>query len=39
TYSPLVSEIQVKRRGAVRQAKLYYLRDLKGKAARIKEKL
>lgn len=39
TYSPLVSEIQVKRRGAVRRAKLYYLRDLKGKAARIKEKL
>ena len=39
TYSPLVSEIEVKRRGAVRQAKLYYLRELKGKAARIKEKL
>ncbi len=39
TYSPLVSEIQVKRRGAVRRAKLYYLRELKGKAARIKEKL
>jgi large subunit ribosomal protein L19 len=39
TYSPLVSEIQVKRRGDVRRAKLYYLRDLKGKAARIKEKL
>ena len=39
TYSPLVDEIQVKRRGAVRRAKLYYLRDLKGKAARIKEKL
>ncbi|MDT8384808.1 MAG: 50S ribosomal protein L19 [Gammaproteobacteria bacterium] len=39
TYSPLVSEIEVKRRGAVRRAKLYYLRDLKGKAARIKEKL
>jgi large subunit ribosomal protein L19 len=39
TYSPLVSEIQVKRRGDVRRAKLYYLRDLQGKAARIKEKL
>jgi len=39
TYSPLVSEIQVKRRGAVRRAKLYYLRELAGKAARIKEKL
>ncbi len=39
TYSPLVSEIQVKRRGAVRRAKLYYLRGLQGKAARIKEKL
>ena len=39
TYSPLVSEIEVKRRGAVRRAKLYYLRELKGKAARIKEKL
>jgi large subunit ribosomal protein L19 len=39
TYSPLVSEIQVKRRGDVRRAKLYYLRDLTGKAARIKEKL
>lgn len=39
THSPLISEIQVKRRGAVRRAKLYYLRDLSGKAARIKEKL
>ncbi|HEC19322.1 MAG TPA: 50S ribosomal protein L19 [Gammaproteobacteria bacterium] len=39
TYSPLVSEIQVKRRGDVRRAKLYYLRELTGKAARIKEKL
>ena len=39
TYSPLVSEIQVKRRGDVRRAKLYYLRNLQGKAARIKEKL
>ena len=39
TYSPLVAEIDVKRRGDVRRAKLYYLRDLQGKAARIKEKL
>ncbi|MFK7733692.1 MAG: 50S ribosomal protein L19 [Pseudomonadales bacterium] len=39
TYSPLVAEINVKRRGDVRQAKLYYLRELSGKAARIKEKL
>ncbi len=39
TYSPLIAEIQVKRRGDVRRAKLYYLRDLTGKAARIKEKL
>ncbi|HEY8384879.1 MAG TPA: 50S ribosomal protein L19 [Porticoccaceae bacterium] len=39
TYSPLVDSITVKRRGAVRQAKLYYLRQLSGKAARIKEKL
>ncbi len=39
TYSPLVSEIKVKRRGDVRRAKLYYLRGLQGKAARIKEKL
>ncbi|EED36250.1 ribosomal protein L19 [Luminiphilus syltensis NOR5-1B] len=39
TYSPLLEEIQVKRRGDVRQAKLYYLRELSGKAARIKEKL
>ena len=39
TYSPLIQEIQVKRRGDVRRAKLYYLRDLTGKAARIKEKL
>ncbi len=39
TYSPQVSEIVVKRRGAVRRAKLYYLRELTGKAARIKEKL
>jgi large subunit ribosomal protein L19 len=39
TYSPQVQEIQVKRRGAVRRAKLYYLRDRTGKAARIKEKI
>ena len=39
TYSPQVAEIQVKRKGEVARAKLYYLRDLAGKAARIKEKL
>ena len=39
THSPIISEIIVKRRGDVRRAKLYYLRDLTGKAARIKEKL
>ncbi|MBC6428433.1 MAG: 50S ribosomal protein L19 [Cellvibrionales bacterium] len=39
TYSPLVERIEVKRRGHVRQAKLYYLRERSGKAARIKEKL
>ena len=39
TYSPLVDSIQVKRRGDVRQAKLYYLRELSGRAARIKERL
>jgi large subunit ribosomal protein L19 len=39
THSPTVSEIQVKRRGEVRQAKLYYMRDLRGKAARIKERI
>ncbi|TKB46951.1 50S ribosomal protein L19 [Thalassotalea mangrovi] len=39
THSPLVAEIAVKRRGDVRQAKLYYLRELSGKKARIKEKL
>lgn len=39
TYSPAVSEIQVKRRGDVRRAKLYYLRGRTGKAARIKEKI
>jgi len=39
TYSPVVDSIEVKRRGDVRRAKLYYLRELTGKAARIKEKL
>ena len=39
TYSPIVNSIEVKRRGDVRQAKLYYLRGLTGKAARIKEKI
>ena len=39
TYSPVVNEIQVKRRGDVRRAKLYYLRGRTGKAARIKEKI
>jgi large subunit ribosomal protein L19 len=39
TYSPLVAGIEVKRRGDVRRAKLYYLRDRSGKSARIKEKL
>lgn len=39
TYSPLVDSITVKRRGDVRRAKLYYLRERQGKAARIKEKL
>jgi large subunit ribosomal protein L19 len=38
-YSPLISSIEVKRRGDVRRAKLYYLRDRSGKSARIKEKL
>ena len=39
TYSPLVASIDVKRRGDVRRAKLYYLRQRSGKSARIKEKL
>lgn len=39
TYSPIIAEIQRVRRGAVRRAKLYYLRALTGKAARIKEKV
>jgi len=38
-YSPAVAKIEVKRKGDVRRAKLYYLRDLAGKAARITEKL
>jgi large subunit ribosomal protein L19 len=38
-HSPAISEVTVKRRGSVRRAKLYYLRDLSGKAARIEEKL
>lgn len=39
TYSPVISSINVKRRGDVRRAKLYYLRDRSGKSARIREKL
>jgi len=39
SHSPLIESIKVKRRGDVRQAKLYYLRDLTGRAARISEKL
>ncbi|MEM7466576.1 MAG: 50S ribosomal protein L19 [Pseudomonadota bacterium] len=39
THSPLVAEISVKRRGDVRRAKLYYMRERRGKAARIKEKI
>ena len=39
TYSPVIASIEVKRRGDVRRAKLYYLRDRSGKSARIKEKL
>ncbi|WVH09451.1 MAG: LSU ribosomal protein L19p [Fluviibacter phosphoraccumulans EoVTN8] len=39
TYSPLVVSIELKRRGDVRRAKLYYLRERSGKSARIKEKL
>ncbi len=38
-YSPMVDSIQIKRRGQVRRAKLYYLRKLEGRKARIKEKL
>ncbi len=39
TYSPLIDSVEVKRRGDVRRAKLYYLRELSGRKARIKEKL
>lgn len=39
TYSPVIAGIEVKRKGNVRRAKLYYLRDRSGKSARIKEKL
>ena len=39
TYSPLIASIEVKRRGDVRQAKLYYLRERSGRSARIKEKV
>jgi large subunit ribosomal protein L19 len=39
THSPIVDSIEVKRRGDVRQAKLYYLRERSGRSARIKEKL
>lgn len=39
THSPVIASIEVKRKGAVRRAKLYYLRDRTGKSARIREKL
>ena len=39
THSPMISSIDVNRRGAVRRAKLYYLRERSGKSARIKEKI
>ncbi len=39
TYSPLIASVELKRRGDVRRAKLYYLRSRSGKSARIKEKL
>src|SRR5580698_1390007 len=39
THSPAISDLSVKRRGSVRRAKLYYLRDLSGKAARMEEKV
>ena len=39
SYSPMIDSVEVKRRGKVRAGKLYYLRDLEGKAARIKEDL
>ncbi|MEY3220456.1 MAG: ribosomal subunit protein [Pseudomonadota bacterium] len=39
THSPLIESVTVKRRGAVKRAKLYYMRDRQGKAARIREKI
>jgi large subunit ribosomal protein L19 len=39
TYSPLIASIEVKRKGSVRRAKLYYMRGRSGKSARIKEKI
>lgn len=39
THSPAIGAIEIKRKGDVRRAKLYYLRDLSGKAARIREKV
>src|SRR6202790_2839865 len=39
TYSPLIASIEVKRKGAVRRAKLYYMRGRSGKSARIREKI
>jgi large subunit ribosomal protein L19 len=39
TYSPVIESVEVKRQGEVRRAKLYYMRELSGKAARIREKL
>jgi large subunit ribosomal protein L19 len=39
THSPIIADIKIKRRGDIRRAKLYYMRELSGKAARIKEKL
>lgn len=39
SYSPSIADVSIKRRGSVRRAKLYYLRDLSGKAARIEEKV
>jgi large subunit ribosomal protein L19 len=39
THSPLIASIEVKRKGAVRRAKLYYMRGRSGKSARIKEKI
>ncbi|OGT35794.1 MAG: 50S ribosomal protein L19 [Gammaproteobacteria bacterium RBG_16_51_14] len=39
TYSPTIADIEIKRRGDVRRAKLYYMRERRGKSARIKEKI